>query len=734
MSPDQTPSTKRRKIRKGTTSCWECKRRKVRCSLVDEPGPVCAACKRRGKKCLTQDLPDELSESDQPVDERIGRVEALIDRLVQDMPMSTATATSTPARPPNTLTGTDTSVDGDRALTHTPVGDRPVLSPTASDMIEDEPPRRPTSRPTGHSFRNRHPYADISRELHASLPSREDISLLCRAGTHISTAFELAMMIPYSEWENNWSDGTKSLMEVPSVDTHPVLLARYIFRIIRALQHLDFKKSSKHIVRLSDSPQGMSQRLAETAIRLVTTRDELLDTVEGLECVVIEACYHMNRGSFRPAWTSIRRAMAVAQVMCLHRPGVSVRSIDPEYKVDTGFLWYRLVQFDRVVCLFMGLPQGSMDRSMVSEQALASDTPLGRLERLHCLIASRILERNEYDPTSNIVDTLKKIDNEINRAAETMPNDWWMSPNLAEVPITMNDVKKPPHVVWDMLRLVAQIYHFGLINQLHIPFMLGFTAAAQLQEYSQATCVNASRDILSRYIAFRNFNRVAFSCRMADFFALTAALLLLLGHIRQHSKSSDFNVLIHQRQGDRAMIQKAISLLQNISWVVGDKITSMSADILVRLLDIEAEAAKGRIYSTQSIQTDTLPQEEEATLRPGAVVLRFCVPYFGKLHIVYEGMASDETTAPRGETGGLNSHPQPARNAYITTACLTENGQPVNETCPAPLVLSSEPWYTTLPTTARVEDFTFPGLDLAFFDNLARERTILPGDANTSVQ
>lgn len=50
---------KRRKIRKGTTSCWECKRRKVRCSLVDGPGGVCKACQRRGTKCLTQDYPVE---------------------------------------------------------------------------------------------------------------------------------------------------------------------------------------------------------------------------------------------------------------------------------------------------------------------------------------------------------------------------------------------------------------------------------------------------------------------------------------------------------------------------------------------------------------------------------------------------------------------------------------------------------------------------------------------------
>lgn len=58
--------TKRRKLRKGTTSCWECKRRKVRCSLVDSPGAACIPCQRRGTKCVTQDLPEDLSDGVQP--------------------------------------------------------------------------------------------------------------------------------------------------------------------------------------------------------------------------------------------------------------------------------------------------------------------------------------------------------------------------------------------------------------------------------------------------------------------------------------------------------------------------------------------------------------------------------------------------------------------------------------------------------------------------------------------
>jgi hypothetical protein len=427
--------------------------------------------------------------------------------------------------------------------------------------------------------------------------------------------------------------------------------------------------------------------------------------------------------------------MAVAQVMGVHRPGVQVRSIDPQYKVDTAHLWYRIVHLDRSICLLLGLPQGSMDRSMASEQAIGSDTPLGRLERLHCAIASRILERNETGSESGTVQTLTGIDREIKKAAETMPSGWWRPPTHLHVANISDGRGKPPAVVWDMLCRVAQIQHFGLINQLHAPFMLGFTTATQLQSYSQTTCVNASREVLTRYMAFRTFNRIAFSGRIADSFALTAALLLLVGHIRQHSLSSGFNPWLHQRQGDRAMVKEALARLQEVSWVTEDKITAMSADIVSRLLDIEEEAVRGRVYTTQSIQHGAQAMQEGGSdLRQGATVLRFCVPYYGKVHIVHEGVAPPQETAttPRGvgesETGGLNE--QDAEESLMASLATTTTSPSVPATRAVPLQSLPQPWYSGVQSNTGGGDYTFPGLDLTFFDNLIRN-PVVSGEANT---
>ena len=48
------------------------------------------------------------------------------------------------------------------------------------------------------------------------------------------------------------------------------------------------------------------------------------------------------------------------------------------------------------------------------------------------------------------------------------------------------------------------------------------------------TCVSASREILSRYLALRSFNDITHSCRIIDFIALMAAITLLLAHLDDH--------------------------------------------------------------------------------------------------------------------------------------------------------------------------------------------------------
>jgi hypothetical protein len=80
---DFPASLRRRKVRKGTRSCWECKRRKIRCMLASPGDATCIGCQHRRVPCVPQELPGDLSPSpakkdNQGLGQRIARVENLM--------------------------------------------------------------------------------------------------------------------------------------------------------------------------------------------------------------------------------------------------------------------------------------------------------------------------------------------------------------------------------------------------------------------------------------------------------------------------------------------------------------------------------------------------------------------------------------------------------------------------------------------------------------------------------
>lgn len=75
---EQEISAKRRKVRKGTQSCWECKRRKIRCIFASSEDVTCIGRQRRRAPCVSQEMPEDLSPAkigNRHLGERIARVE-----------------------------------------------------------------------------------------------------------------------------------------------------------------------------------------------------------------------------------------------------------------------------------------------------------------------------------------------------------------------------------------------------------------------------------------------------------------------------------------------------------------------------------------------------------------------------------------------------------------------------------------------------------------------------------
>jgi hypothetical protein len=524
---------------------------------------------------------------------------------------------------------------------------------------------------------------------------------------------------------------------------------------------------------LSEDPRVMVRNMVDVTNRVITTNEELLGSLESLECIMLEGIIQANGGNLRRSWLAFRRAMVVGQLMGIHRPYQRPpKKLDPASNANPEFMWYRITHADKYLCLMLGLPQGSVDTSFASEEAMAKESPMGQLERRMNEIATRILQRNEVAPQRCVWEDTESIDKELRQAAKLMPAKWWLPPNLPQVAQSNNT----DDIFWETLRLINQLFYFNLLNQLHLPYMLCFSSDRRY-EYSKLTCANASRELLSRFIAFRSWNHNAFCCRSVDFFALMAAMTLVLAHVDSHRQASSHCPLGHQRLGDRAMMEQVLENMDLVNKLSMDVLSEKSGDLLRRLLEIEEDAAEGKTYHPQSVcqlvndpdhakkhggdhAVQCMASEPQS---PGGVehgpvalqdkdgVLWMCVPYFGVIKITRDGGISKQpsrldapdtvlqskpnddksakgpqyTAAPQQLDTGSNQNfgPDGSMNGSGGAFPAPPQGQQHHEFAPQlpnsiGQAIQNEYAYPGL--AAAADDWAFQGVDTAFFDSLLK--------------
>ncbi|KAK8104559.1 uncharacterized protein PG998_011592 [Apiospora kogelbergensis] len=725
-------SAKRRKTRKGTRSCWACKRRKEKCvfnQTIPTQDASCLGCQRRGTRCISQDSPEDPMlppDGARQMGDRLVKVENIVQQLLNRVRDEDVSPTShgkqhrtgdilTPALTTSTHVSTVVSdISSPRSN-----GPRRLTDPSAA-YVECRHSRRETRLST------------LSQCLHNALPTPEDSDVIVKASYRGFYMFNKAVTISY---ENLSRQAGSDWVEIarPEPRDHPVLIARYMLQLTHLLQQLQLKFEDPEfhdLQGLSGPPQDMMYCLFDTAISQVSTQDRLVGSIEGLECIMLESTFYANDGKMRLSWTACRRALHLAQLMGLHqsRSRSRYQILDPNSKAEPSALWVRIIHRDRSLSLHLGLPLGCADKMIVSEQMLSLDTPLGRLERLHCGIMGSLLEHKEA--RSRDLSLAQELDQELQRAARTLPSKWWLTPNFS------TPTKHDESSFWDIKRLVLQMSHYNLLNQIHLPYMLR-ASSDSVYEYSRMACVNASRDILSRFMVLQHFNTIGFCCRTPDFLALMAALTLILAHLQSHQgPSRASNPMIHQYLNDRGMIEQVQESMAKLSRASGDPLSAESADLLRRLLAIEAEAADGRKGRAQGVDVEQLQKDEEGV---DDGVVRVVIPYFGVVRIAREGTISKEAPErqpPTDEISSINKEGWPTTAGRITAVHSSTEALPANypssnsgqfiESIPNDQTLYSTDYPVQLDLqsqngfgfTAGPDDWAFQGIDMAFFDSL----------------
>ncbi|KAF6812392.1 hypothetical protein CPLU01_14898 [Colletotrichum plurivorum] len=751
-------SARRRQVRKGTRSCWGCRRRKIRCVFNVQAVDICRTCWDKGTPCVGQEFPEDEAPPNRvtvgSVGGRLGRMERLVEQLYHraspgrsPAPLADSQGTFEEAlsleSSKEVAGGGEGMVDDDDGLVtcgNPSPGNRDTSTlqlPAATTTQQTVASQHNSSQPQVnlHRATRTHPLpalnphlSTLTRDLTAMLPSPEERQGINRLYSNVEHVFQL-LLTRHDALEKLQPESVEHFVDGLYEPMHPVLLVKRMLTLATTLQRIP-APTSRDSSSAAVSPRHILEQLAETAISLVCENNRLMGSIDALQCIILQVAYLANGGNLRLSLLACRRAISVAQLMGIHRPhdASAIETLDPGVPVDTHFIWFRIVYLERFICLLLGLPESTHAHHSTPQfdgtlLALLDSHPFIRLEYVHSVVASKIIQRNQHDSIHAMRNVTRALDLELQTVADTMPRRWWTIPRFGN----KTDVD-------DSLRLCCQVFHHFLLIQLHLPFMLQPSTEASS---SRTACTDASRAVLSRFVAIRSAGDVCSTPDAADFFALIAGMTLLLAHVDARRRGREGDVLAHQRHTDRDKVEETLELMGEASSASTDVMSMRSADVLRRLLDIEERAARGSkfIASLTSSSVSTPCENHSGGLGEDASdVLQLKIPYYGTVTISPDALPTREPLRSRTELQGLAVQGQQgemigaSRAPPIVDAAPMVNGM---VGCDGGLLgdsVNTEPWIVDDARfrdvgpgfSARVEDWAFQGVDAAFFDSMIR--------------
>ncbi|CAG8290804.1 unnamed protein product [Penicillium salamii] len=594
---EEVASPKRRKVRNGTSSCWECKHRKKRCKFESDSNSVCISCQRRGIPCISQasaDTADDEHNEYEGVTRRIDRVEDLVRQLVHQR------AAQAPGRNPQQVTN------------------RPVPFDTS---------KYSALKSISHEGISRGP--SLTGYLNSTLPAPHIAARILNSNKQYNAPLQILQHL----------QPDRGLVEVPSTRSpdlfptvHPVAYARKLIKLALCLRELDLKKSDQLSSDLGEPAIDTSRRYFWVASSHVMSQDYLVSSLDGLETLLLQSRYHISTGELQTAWHLHRRAFRIAN-------SIDIPTQSEVPGSQTNSVWFRLLYSDCFLSLMLGQPVAITDETVLSQSKIVHN-PAQTLERVHVIIARRVIARNIciqsrhrddfQGATQESYSETRSLDLQLKKAAKAMLTAWWKSPTFAAADLDREVMDKTA-------KLLIQTHQYYLLVVLHQPYILGKPGRDEWEYgldlidymYSTSALVAASREVLTRYIILRNFHQ-SLSYRGFDEKAFAASISLLFAHIGGHSLGPT-NMLEHQRPHDLILLEDAICCMEKVCSRNKDLQGCSRTQILRNLSTIEAKAADGCDYAVYLATTfNKLKVTDSVGIRSD---LEVHVPYLGDIHV-----------------------------------------------------------------------------------------------------
>lgn len=441
--------------------------------------------------------------------------------------------------------------------------------------IQESPLIDPVSSVPIHSPAKKLPsrYQKISQELLANLPSREVIK---------------AIFDETQDWWYIWKDlapflwggyTTGSIYEhvMEAVATgHPTSIAYVLISMAVCLQQLPAYTDQSRL-NLPLPIEDLMRQYTAAVHRLVTSNDELIGNIEGLQCLILQCKFHIDLGQPRRAWLLIRRAVSLAQLMGIHRAPRPPKNDSERARANLRrSLWWVIFQSERYLSLILGLPYCTVEGLSnldVDESVEGWAASPERYRRKLAVISGAVSELNQAPAISPLA--VAEIDQRLDDLARSVPDGWW-EPELHKVQLDVSEVHS---------RLTSQFWHHQIKSLVHLRPALR-AATEPRYEYNRSVCIASSKEMINRYFLLRTSAGTArYLCKVIDFQAFTATVLILLNLLGYGTgplaKAGQLDP--DEEEKDWKMVDDMIELMRLASNEVGSVVARQALKVLERL-------------------------------------------------------------------------------------------------------------------------------------------------------
>lgn len=364
------------------------------------------------------------------------------------------------------------------------------------------------------------------------------------------------------------------------------------------------------------SLEATMQNYTKTVTTLITSSDELMLTLHGLETILLLALFHMNSANLRQAWLIIRRGLNLAHLMGFHRI-ITQADLNPPIPAvsNAKMIWRSFVDIDRYLGLHLRLPFAADDYPLPDD----ADLHLAHKWKINAL-ARQIADLDREISPQGYASALA-LDEKLESIMREMPKDFWEVPNIPST-------ARSPESFAALERLMVQMWHFEMKVFIHLPYLLRAPRDGRY-DYSKVTALQASRNMLMRWFALRNASITQACCRFAEIGVFIAAVTLTLDIVIELGTKEKSEVQ-KSKGTDFAMICRLIGEMEKLAKASPrEKIAARSAVVLKKILS--------------SLDPSRQP----------AGKARLTIPYFGTIELDYKKLPMRPNFDVDSETGKM---------------------------------------------------------------------------------